>query len=239
MAPLIAEIAKAYEAVNPGARIDVQSGGSGRGISDVRQGSADVGMVSRSLTLEENDLNGYPIAMDGICVIINKSNSVTELTREQIVLIYTGTVNNWKSVGGKDSPIVVVNKAEGRSTLEVFLSFFKMTASEVKASVIVGENAQGIKTVAGNPFAIGYVSIGTAVYEVEHGSDIKLLPLGGVAPSVAAVRKNTFPIARVLNLVTKAASKGLAKSFIDYAQSAAAEVKIQEQFFVPFVKTSG
>jgi phosphate transport system substrate-binding protein len=239
IAPLMAEIAKAYESANPNVRIDVQSGGSGRGISDVRQGTADIGMVSRSLKPDEKDLIAFTVAMDGICIIVHQSNTVSELTKSQVVGIYTGKINNWKSVGGPDSPIVVVNKAEGRSTLELFLNYFQLQPNEVKASIIIGDNAQGIKTVAGNPLAIGYVSIGTAEYESGHGSKIRLLPLAGVAPSVTTVRNQSFPLSRPLNLVTKSVPQGLIKAFIEFAQSAAVQGKIQEQFFVPIAKTSG
>lgn len=239
IAPLMAEIAKKFEATHPGTRIDVQSGGSSRGVTDVRQGAADVGMVSRSMNPDEGELKAFTIAMDGVTVILNKANPVQTLTREQIVAIYTGKTRNWKDVGGPDQPIVVVNKAEGRSTLDLFLQHFALKAPDVKASIIIGDNAQGIKTVAGNPQAIGYVSIGSAEYEAGHGAAIKLLSLGGVAPSVESVRAGKFPLARPLNLVTKQEPTGLAKELIDFARSAAVDDLVKEQFFVPLARTAG
>lgn len=129
-----------------------------------------------------------------------------------------------------------MNKAEGRSTLELFLGYFKLKNTDVKAQVVIGENEQGIKTVAGNPNAIGYVSIGSAEYDFTHGVSIKLLPLKGVAASIENVRNGTFPLSRPLNLVTKTEPQGLAKAFIDFAQSKEADPIAKEQYFVPISK---
>ena len=236
VAPLALEIGKRFEKQNPGMRIDVQSGGSSRGVADARSGLADIGMMSRALKPEENDLVAHTVAMDGIGVIVHSSNSVKSLTDEQIKAIYTGRITNWKGLGGKDARITVVTKAEGRSTLELFLHHFELKNSEIKARVVIGDNQQGIKTVAGNPGAIGYVSIGAAEYEAEHGTPVKLLPMEGVAASVANVRDGRFPLSRPLNLVTKGEPTGLAKRFLDFARSGAVDDLVGSQFFVPLAR---
>jgi phosphate transport system substrate-binding protein len=233
LAPLIAEIGKRFESLYPAVRIDVQSGGSSRGVADVRQGLADIGMVSRAMKEDERDLSAFPVARDGVCPILHRENPVQALTDEQVVTIYTGKITNWKAVGGADAPITVVNKAEGRSTLEVFLHYFKLKNVDVKAQVVIGDNEQGVKTVAGNHNAIGYVSIGTAEYDATHGVPIKLLPIGGIAASTESVQKGIFPLSRTLHLVTRAAPSGLAKAFIEYAQSKAVHDLIKQQYFVP------
>lgn len=233
MAPLAAEIAKRFEQQNPGIRVDVQSGGSSRGVADARSGLADVGMASRSLKSDEKDLLPHTIAMDGIGIILHQSNSIAVLSDQQIKAIYRGQIKNWKEVGGKDLVITVVNKAEGRSTLELFLHYTGLKNSEIKAHVVIGDNQQGIKSVAANPGAIGYVSIGTAVYEENHGALIKLIALHDVAATVANVKDGKFPLSRPLNLVTKGAPVGLAKRFVDFATSGAVNDLVEAQFFVP------
>jgi phosphate transport system substrate-binding protein len=99
--------------------------------------------------------------------------------------------------------------------------------------VVIGDNEQGVKTVAGNRNAIGYVSIGTAEYDSDHRVPIKLLPIGGVAASTENVRKGVFPLSRPLHLVTRITPSGLAKAFIEYAQSKAVHDLISQQYFVP------
>lgn len=237
VAPLMAEIGKRFEAKHPGVRVDVQTGGSSRGINDARQGLAHIGMASRSLKANESDLTGWPVAKDGIAVIVHAGNPVKELSKDQVIGIYTGKIANWKEVGGKDAPITVVNKAEGRSTLELFVGHFGLKNEEIKASVVIGDNAQGIKTVAGNPDSIGYVSVGTAEYDAKSGAPIKLLPMDGVAASTESVRDGKFALSRTLNLVTKGEQTGLSRAFLEFAQSAEVQDVVKEQYFVPMATT--
>jgi phosphate transport system substrate-binding protein len=230
-------LGKRFESRHPGVRVDVQTGGSARGVSDTRQGLNEIGMVSRPLKDDEQDLQHVTIARDGVCIILHADNPVKSLTDAQVVDIYTGKTTHWQAVGGNDAPITVVNKAEGRSTLELFLHYFKLENKAVKAQVVIGDNEQGIKTVAGNPNAIGYVSIGTADYAVKHGVPIKLLPMRGIEASTKTVGDSTFPLSRPLNLVTKTAPAGLAKEFLDFAQSSEVRDLVEKQYFVPVAST--
>lgn len=232
IAPLMLEIAKRYESQHPNVRIDVQTGGSGRGISDSRQGLAHIGMVSRNLKPDESDLKTFTIALDGVCVIVHKSNPIEALTDEQIVDIYKGKITNWSMVGGVDAPITVINKADGRSTLELFLKHFGLDAKDVKAHIVIGDNEHGIKTLVGNPNAIAYVSIGTAEYNARQGMPLKLLPSRGIPATIAAVRAGTYPLKRPLNLTTREEPKGIVKDVIEFSQSAKVHDLIKEQYLV-------
>jgi len=233
MAPLVLEMGKRFESLHPGTRIDVQTGGSSRGIADVVNGLADIGMASRALKPQEKILFGWVIAHDGITVILHSDNPIQALTDDQIRGIYTGVITNWKTVGGLDAPITVVNKAEGRSTLELFLHYFMLSNRDIKAHVVIGDNEQGIKTVAGNPHAIGYVSIGTARYDVAHDVPIRLLPLRNIPATLETVREGTFPFSRPLTLVTKTQPAGLSNTFIEFARSPTTHDLILQHYFVP------
>lgn len=233
IAPLANEIGKRFAALHPGVQVDVQSGGSGRGISEARSGLNDIGLCSRALHTDERDLRAFPIARDGVCVILHRTNPVTALSDAQVAAIYRGQTSNWRDVGGSNAPITVVNKAEGRSTLELFCQFYRLTSTDIRAHVVIGDNEQGIKTVAGNPNAIGYVSIGTAEYDAGKGVPIKLLPVGGVAAAIATVRDGSFPLARPLNLLTRQEPTGLVREFLDFARSERVHDLIREQCFVP------
>lgn len=233
VAPVASEIAKRYEAQNPQVRIDVQTGGSSRGIADVRQQVADIGMVSRAAKPEDQGLNFHTIAKDGVVVIVHRDNPIQRLTRQQITDIYTDKLNNWQDAGGQSQAITVVNKAEGRSTLEVFTKHFQLKSSQIKADVVIGDNEQGIKTVAGNPLAIGYVSVGAAKVNVEQGTPIKVLPLEGVQATPQTVRDGSFPLSRPLNLVTQGPLNPQQQKFIDFAQSSQVKDIVQEQSLVP------
>ena len=234
IAPLASEMAKRYEQRHPGVRIDVQTGGSSRGVADALQGLAEIGMVSRTLKDEESQLDAVKIALDGVAVIVHADNPVGELSPEQIVEIYTGKINDWSEIeGAGEGPITVVNKAEGRSTLELFLHHFGLENSQIQADVVIGDNQQGIKQVAGDPRAIGYVSIGTAESSAEAGVTIRALPLEGVPATIASVRSGAFPLSRPLNLVTFGPRGGLAEAFLEFASSGEVNDIIEGLYFVP------
>jgi phosphate transport system substrate-binding protein len=234
IAPLVTELAERYEQSHPGVQIDVQTGGSSRGVADARSGVANIGMVSRSLKPTEQDLTAFTLARDGIGMIVHRDNPVAGLSGAQVVAVYRGETPRWESlVPQQTGEVVVVNKAEGRSTLELFLDHFKLKGSDIKASVVIGDNEQGIKTVAGNPAAIGYVSIGSAEHAIASGVPIKLLPVDSAVPSRASVQAGTFPISRPLNLVIKGAASPLVQDFIRFAQSPAVHDLISKHAFVP------
>lgn len=227
-------MAKRYEEANPGIRIEVQTGGTSRGIADTLSGVADLGMASRALSEDEAaKLTAHRIAADGVCVVLHKDNPVNELGKQQLIDIYTKKTTNWSAFGGADATIVVANKAEGRSTLEVFLNFLGLDNADVKADVVVGENLHVINSVVSNPNTIGYVSIGTAASEAQGGTPIKLVATDGVAATTENVANDTFPITRPLNVVEDAETSPAAKAFLDHLKSAEINDIIEKHFFVP------
>lgn len=234
VAPLANELGKKFEAANPGVRVDVQTGGSSRGFADAAEGLNDLGMVSRDLKPNEKaEFQDWAIAKDGLAMIVHADNPVSELDNTEIMAIFLDIENNWQGLGGNDAPITVVHKADGRSTLELFVDHFGLEATAVEADVVIGDNQQGIKTVAGNPHAIGYVSIGAAEQEIAVGTPIKLLNLNGVVASTENIKNGSFPLARTLNLVSKAEPNPLAQQFIEFARSPEAYDVVEAQSFVP------
>lgn len=234
MCPLIAEIGKRFEYLHPGIRVEVQCGGSGRGISDAREGKADIGMASRALTEKEKDLYGFPIARDGISVILHKDNPVKALSDAQVADIYTGKITNWKEVGGRDAAITVVNPKKGYSSAELFSHYFKIGYEDIKADIIAGDNPTRIKAVIADPSAIAYISAGEADRTARAGIPIKLLPFNNVMPTGRNIITGNYPITRPLILVTKNLPSGAVKAFIDFCLSQAVVDLIEKLDFVPY-----
>ena len=131
MEPLMRDIGKRFEAAHPDVRVDVQAGGSTRGVTDARQGLADIGMVARALKPDETSLHATPIARDGVCIIVNRTNPVPSLNDDQIVRIYTRGVSNWKQVGGPERSITLIHMSDGRAILELFLDHFKLKSTQI------------------------------------------------------------------------------------------------------------
>jgi phosphate transport system substrate-binding protein len=233
IAPLMVEIGKRFEAQHPDVRVDVQAGGTSRGIQDARSGLAAIGMASRSLHTDEQDLTPFTIAQDGIAMIVHASNPLAGISSEQVVALYSGRFGDWSELGGAAGQVVKVHKAEGRSTLELFLQHFGLDNAEVHPDLVIGDNQQGIKSVAGNPQAIGYVSIGSAEYEVKLGAPIKLLALDGQQASTAALLAGRYPLSRELNLLVHGEPDANTRALLAFAQSSEVADLVQQHAFIP------
>ena len=193
--------------------------GSGSGIKAVQEGRCDIGLSSRSLKDEEkaSGLKETVLAYDGIAVIVNPDNPLTDLSVEQIASIYKGEVTNWKDVGGSDAPIVLIGREAGSGTRDGFESITN-TADACQYRQELTSTGDVITTVASNPNAIGYASL------ADLKDSVKALTVGGVAPTEATVKDGSYRIQRPFVLVTKdgTALSESAQKFFDYALSAEA-----------------
>jgi phosphate transport system substrate-binding protein len=231
----VAAIGQRFQTLHPDVAIDVQTGGSGRGVLSAREGTADIGMASRALNRNEQDLLGFPIARDGICLVIHRANPVTSLSQQQVADIYTGKITSWREVGGRDVPIVVLNRTAGRGEVDFFTHHFKLPFTAIQARREVGDNLLCVEAVAGDPDAVVYLSLGEAERSARRGVTIKLLPIDGVPATSEEVHKGNFPLSRPLTLVTKGLPGGLAKEFIEYALSTQVADLIKEYDFIPYL----
>lgn len=235
MAPLLVEVAKRFETLHPGIRIEVLMGGSGRGISDTRQGKSDIGMVSRTLGEGERDLHAMPIGRDGVAVIVHKDNPVAALTDRQLVDIYTGKTANWRQVGGRDAPLHVLAAPPEGGSSELISQYLQLPYDQIKAQRRVGPNAERNAAVAGDPQAIIWTSVGEAERGVRAGLPIKLLAVGGVTASSKNIRNGDYPISRPLSLVTRGAPTGTARTFVEFCVSSQITDLILAFDFVPYL----
>ena len=225
--------AKRFEAEHQDVRINVQTGGSSRGITDTTRGLSDIGMSSRKLRESEaSDRIEWPIAVDGICFIVNSANPVNELSDEHLKQILTGQIDNWRVVGGIDTPIVLINRASGRSELELVTNYFSIAPADIRADLIAGENQEGIKLVSQSAGRITYISVGASEYATAAGVKIKMLPLNGVEATSANVAAGKYPLARPLLFITTSSPTLLAQRFIEFAQSDRVHDLIREMSYV-------
>jgi phosphate transport system substrate-binding protein len=222
--PLAEELAKAYKAKNPNVTIDVQGGGSGVGIKSANDGVVDIGMSSRELKSEEKGLKEYKIAIDGIAVIVNPANTVTNLTLEQIQKIYTGEITDWSQIGGKAGKITVVTREEGSGTRGAFIELTKVEATEndkkvdktTATAITQGSTGAVMTTVASDPNAIGYASFGAAA----ENTGVAMISVNGVPTSAESIYAGSYKISRPFMMLTKEEPAGAVKEFIDFMLSA-------------------
>lgn len=220
VAPLVGEIAKRFEMLHPDVRIDVQTGGSSRGIADVALDRVDIGMTSRELrTSEMTGVRSHVLAIDGVAMLVHADNTLTGLTDDQVRDLLRGVASHWSQIGGSDRPVTLVNRANGRGETDVVLGHLGLDPAQVKPDLVAGENQHAIKTVASDPAAVTFISLGAAELEAQRGVPIKLLAWNGVPATIDHVAAERFPVRRRLILVTADAPRPLVAAFVDFARS--------------------
>lgn len=230
MEKVIGALGEAFTNENKGTGYTYNPTGSGTGIKAVSEGRCDIGLSSRSLKDEEkaSGLEETVLAYDGIAVIVNNQNEVSDLTIEQIAAIYTGEITNWSEVGGHDAEIVLIGREENSGTRDGFESITN-TEGKCKYRQALPSTGDVITTVSTNPDAIGYASLATVKDEV------KALKVGGIAPSEATVKDGSYKIQRPFVMVTKKGTElsETARKFFEYALSAEAAPIISKAGAVP------
>ncbi len=230
MSSVIGALGEAFENDNPGVTFTYNPTGSGSGITAVSEGRCDIGLSSRALKDEEtaSGLVGTVLALDGIAIIVNNENPVSDLDTETIAKIYTGEITNWSEVGGNDGEIVLIGREAGSGTRDGFES---ITGTEGNCQYRQELTSTGdvITTVSTNPNAIGYASLSSVK------DTVKALTINGVAPTEETVKDGTYVIQRPFVLVTKAdtALSETAQKFFDYITSSDAASIISGAGAVP------
>ena len=217
MEKVIGALGEAFMEQNKGVTFTYNPTGSGSGITAVGEGRCDIGLSSRALKDDEkaSGLKETVLALDGIAVIVNPANPVSDLDVETLAKIYTGEITNWKEVGGNDAEIVLIGREAGSGTRDGFESITD-TKDSCKYRQELTSTGDVITTVSTNPDAIGYASLAALK------DNVKALTVGGIAPTEDTVKDGSYVIQRPFVLVTKdgAELSTAAQAFFDYATSA-------------------
>ena len=232
MEEVIGVLGEQFMADHSGVSVTYNPTGSGSGIEAVSNGSCDSGLASRALKDEEKaaGLTETIVALDGIAVIVNAENSVTDLSLEQIAEIYTGAVTDWSEMGGTAGAIAVIGRESGSGTRDGFESITGTEDACVLAQELSSTGAV-IEAVRTTPGAIGYASLSA----VEGQEGITVLTVGGVAPSEETVLDGSYAIQRPFVFATRTdeALSEAAQAFFDWATSTDANDLIAAAGAVP------
>ena len=232
MEKVIGALGESFMAENKGTTFTYNPTGSGSGIQAVSEGRCDIGLSSRALkdAEKESGLKETVLAYDGIAIIVNPENPVSDLSIEQIAAIYTGKITNWAEVGGADAEIVLIGREAGSGTRDGFES---ITGTTDKCAYRQELTSTGdvITTVSQNPDAIGYASLASLK------DSVKALNVDGVTPSEETVKDGSYKVQRPFVLVTKDGTKlsDAAQKFFDFALSKDAASLISAAGAVPVV----
>lgn len=235
VAPLAEAESESFLRVNQTVEIDVQSVGSSAGIKAAIDGTAAVGMSSRNLKAEEKEgMEQFIVALDGIAVIVHPDNPVDNLTKEQILAIFQGKIKNWKEVGGKDAPIVVISREEGSGTRGAFEEITKLEVERdglklstlSKKAIITDGNGSVKQNVALKKNGIGYISVGSV------DNLVKTVAVDGVLPTEETIKDKLYLISRPFILITKGKPTPEAQAFIDFILSDAGQKIVEDHYYI-------
>jgi phosphate transport system substrate-binding protein len=208
--PLVLDASHAYQEQHKDVKISVSGGGSGTGLSQVAGKAIDIG-DSDIVAATHPELVDNKVAVIGFAVIVNPGVNVKNLTKKQVQDIFSGTVTNWKEVGGADQKIVVINRPRSSGTRAVFTKTV-MDGKPVSESGLV-EDATGtvVSVVKTTPGAISY-----AAFSGTRGKGVNELSIDGVAPTDDNIVTGKYPVWSYEHMFTNGPATGEVKDFIEF-----------------------
>ncbi len=239
--PLAQKAAENYSEKNPSAHVTVTGGGSGVGLSSLREGTTDIAMASRRIKFDERvrmQQAGRPVeeltvAFDALAVIVHPSNPVSRLTREQLEGIFRGKITNWKQVGGEDRKIVVYSRETSSGTYEFFKESVLKHRNYMPAVLSMPATGAIIQSVSQTPGAIGYVGLAYLNPEVK-ALDVSYDGGGSyVAPTFDNARSKSYPIVRPLYFYYTKSNEAAVRPLVDYLTSDEGQAMVASIGFIP------
>ncbi len=231
--PVMKTCAKNIMRSNPDIRITVAGGGSGIGAQKAGEGLVDIGNTGRALSDKEKakySLISHPFAVDGVSTVLHKDNPVTRLTSQQVRDIFSGTITNWKEVGGQDASIHLYVRDEASGTRAVYWKKL-LKKGPVRADANIVPSNGAMKTaVSRDPLAIGYVSIGHL------DTTVQAPLLDGIRASQENAKNGTYKVVRKLYMNTRPHPSPLLQAFIDYLYTPSGAAIIAKNGFIPLGK---
>ena len=232
--PIAQACAESYMDKNLKVSISVQGGGSGVGIASIIDGTANIGNASRSIKdkeiakAKEKGVNpvGHVVAKDGIAVIVNPSNKINALSKDQIKGIYTGIISNWSQLGVRGGKIVVISRDSASGTFEAFNKLALKKAKVRPDALLQASNQAVATTVSKTPGAIGYIGLGYVT------SKVKIVTVDGIECNKETVVSGTYPLSRPLFMYTNGDPQGDVKKFINFVLSDEGQKLVEENGYV-------
>lgn len=229
--PVMKEAAQMIMSANPDIQITIAGGGSGVGVKQVGEGLVDIGNTGRKPTDDEikrYNLKLFLWAIDGVALIVNPRNKVRSLTKDQVGHIFSGKIDNWKTLGGDDRKINIYTRDEASGTREVFWEKGLAKGNIVKSANVVVSNGAMKSAISQDPYGIGYVSVGHI------DTTVQPVAFDGVTPTIETVKSGQYAIARGLYSNTKGEPAPLTKKFLDFLYTAEGQKIIAANGFIPF-----
>ncbi len=240
--------AEQYMKEHPDVTIQVTGGGSGTGIAALLNGTTDIANLSRPAKAKEleqaktggKELKQFKVAVDGLAVVVQKDNPVQELSLKQLEGIYTGQINNWKDVGGKDEPILRYCRESNSGTYAFFKEHVLADKDYAADCQTLPGTAAVAEAVSRDPKGIGH---GGVAYFMKR-PELKILsvkkddatpaisPVEAGNVNTAAIRALKYPISRYLFIYTIGEPAGEVKKWVDWMLAQPGQKLVDEVGYV-------
>lgn len=233
--PIAQAAAESYMEANDDVTISVSGGGSGNGIKALVDGTTDIANASRFIKDKEVkaavDNGHYPVpfavAVDAILPVVHPSNSVKDISTQQLHDIYAGRITNWNKVGGPDMKIAVVTRDTSSGTFEVWEEKIMNKDKILPRALVVASNGAMVQTVAGNKAAVGYIGIGYV------DDSTKSLSVDGIEGTPESAVNGTYPVSRYLYMFSDGWPMGDTMDFLNFVLSDAGQKIVADTGYVP------
>ncbi|MBS7614663.1 PstS family phosphate ABC transporter substrate-binding protein [Candidatus Bathyarchaeota archaeon] len=226
--------------------ISVAGGGSGVGFSALAQKTTDIADASREIksseiqTAKSNGVNPveWVVGLDGIAIVVNKGNPITEMTMEQLEKIYNGTYTNWKQVGGNDATIITYGRQSTSGTYDFFREHVLHNKNFRADNRELAGNAEIVNSVMGDVNGIGYVGVAYT----KKGVNVKIVRIKSAAdatayePSVENIKSGTYPIARKLYIYTNGVPTGTLADYVAFILGPEGQQILEEVGYISYIK---
>ncbi len=232
--PIAQKTAEVFMDEHSDADIAVRGGGSSVGIAALIDGTCDIADASRPIKdteIQKAVTNGHDpvahiVAMDGIAVVVNKSNPISKLSKKQVRDIFAGRVSDWSQIGGNPGKIVAISRDTSSGTFEAFGVLVMKDEKVISSALMQASNQAVAQSVSQTPQAIGYVGLGFM------SGDLKPIEIDGVMPSKETVLSGEYPVTRPLFMYSDGKPEGLVKDFLDFVKSAKGQELVETQGYV-------
>jgi phosphate transport system substrate-binding protein len=235
--PLAEQATEGFKKKNPDASINVQGGGSGTGLTQVSQGSVEIGnsdvtAESKLKPEQAKELVDHKVCVIGFAMVTSKDVTVKSLTKQQVQDIFTGKVTNWKEVGGEDLPINVINRPASSGTRATFFDTVLKGAKEKDGLGTTQDSSGAVKTAMTNTKgAISYLAMSYLSEDVK--KDINVLQLDSIDASKENITTGKYDFASYEHMYTKGEAKDVAKAFINYMEGSDNKALVEKLGYIP------
>ena len=225
MMPALNELASAYSALHPDVLVHVQGGNTAAGLRALLNGQVDLAAASWKMELEGEGaarLSWHPVARDGLGLIVHPHNTLRDISLIKASELFAGWLTSWTEAGGRGGEVQVLSREEGSGSRAAFEAVVMAGRRVTQTALVMPSSQAVVQWVASHPDAIGYVSMAHLT------TTVRIVSLGGVSPTIQNVENGSYPLSRVLYLVTREPASRSVQEFIQFCLSPAGQAIIRQ-----------